>query len=40
MLWHGKVLEAGMTAQILESDSEFVQQFLAGETTGPLGMDA
>jgi phospholipid/cholesterol/gamma-HCH transport system ATP-binding protein len=40
VLWQGKVLEAGMTQQILDSDSEFVQQFLAGASRGPLGMDA
>ena len=39
ILWKGKVLEAGMTQEILASDTEFVRQFLAGETLGPLGMD-
>jgi phospholipid/cholesterol/gamma-HCH transport system ATP-binding protein len=40
VLWRGKVLEAGMAQAILGSDTEFVRQFLAGETVGPLGMDA
>jgi phospholipid/cholesterol/gamma-HCH transport system ATP-binding protein len=39
ILWNGKVLEAGATEAILESDSDFVRQFLEGETSGPLGMD-
>jgi phospholipid/cholesterol/gamma-HCH transport system ATP-binding protein len=39
ILWRGKVLEAGMTREILESDTDFVRQFLSGETIGPLGMD-
>jgi phospholipid/cholesterol/gamma-HCH transport system ATP-binding protein len=40
VLWRGKVLEAGLAREILESDTEFVQQFLAGASEGPLGMDA
>jgi phospholipid/cholesterol/gamma-HCH transport system ATP-binding protein len=40
VLWQGRVLEAGMARQVLDSDSEFVQQFLAGASRGPLGMDA
>jgi phospholipid/cholesterol/gamma-HCH transport system ATP-binding protein len=39
VLWQGKVLEAGVTDAILNSDDEFVRQFLAGEAVGPLGMD-
>lgn len=39
ILWRGKVLEAGMTNEILGSNTEFVRQFMAGETVGPLGMD-
>jgi phospholipid/cholesterol/gamma-HCH transport system ATP-binding protein len=39
VLWRGRVLEAGMTEQIMASDSEFIQQFLAGEPDGPLTMD-
>jgi phospholipid/cholesterol/gamma-HCH transport system ATP-binding protein len=40
VLWQGRVLEAGMAAEVLSSPTEFVQQFLAGGTHGPLGMDA
>jgi phospholipid/cholesterol/gamma-HCH transport system ATP-binding protein len=40
VLWQGKVLEAGITDEIVGSDTEFVRQFLAGDTTGPLTMDA
>jgi phospholipid/cholesterol/gamma-HCH transport system ATP-binding protein len=40
VIWRGKVLEDGITAQILASDSEFIQQFLAGAAEGPLTMDA
>jgi phospholipid/cholesterol/gamma-HCH transport system ATP-binding protein len=40
VLWQGEVLEAGMSAAVLESKTAFVRQFLAGEPEGPLGMDA
>jgi phospholipid/cholesterol/gamma-HCH transport system ATP-binding protein len=39
ILWQGKLIEADMTEAIMESGTEFVQQFLRGETDGPLGMD-
>jgi phospholipid/cholesterol/gamma-HCH transport system ATP-binding protein len=39
ILWKGKVIEADMTEEILQSGNDFVQQFLSGETEGPLGMD-
>jgi phospholipid/cholesterol/gamma-HCH transport system ATP-binding protein len=39
MLWRGTVLEAGAADEILSSGNEFVRQFLAGETQGPLAMD-
>jgi phospholipid/cholesterol/gamma-HCH transport system ATP-binding protein len=39
ILWNGKIVEANMTEVILESGTDFVRQFLAGETRGPLGMD-
>ncbi|MHB8694129.1 MAG: ABC transporter ATP-binding protein [Solirubrobacteraceae bacterium] len=39
ILWKGKVIEADMTEEILRSGNDFVQQFLSGETDGPLGMD-
>jgi phospholipid/cholesterol/gamma-HCH transport system ATP-binding protein len=40
VVWQGRVLESGLAAAILESDSEFVNQFLSGSSQGPLGMDA
>jgi phospholipid/cholesterol/gamma-HCH transport system ATP-binding protein len=40
VLWRGDVLESGMAEEVLASDKPFVQQFLAGEAQGPLGMDA
>jgi phospholipid/cholesterol/gamma-HCH transport system ATP-binding protein len=39
VLWGGKVIESEMAREILHSDNQFVRQFLAGETRGPLGMD-
>jgi phospholipid/cholesterol/gamma-HCH transport system ATP-binding protein len=39
ILYDGKIIESDMTERIMESDLEFVQQFLNGETSGPLGMD-
>jgi phospholipid/cholesterol/gamma-HCH transport system ATP-binding protein len=39
VLYQGKVIESEMTEEILASDNQFVRQFLAGETRGPLGMD-
>jgi ABC-type transporter Mla maintaining outer membrane lipid asymmetry ATPase subunit MlaF len=39
ILWQGKLIEADMTEVIMQSGTEFVQQFLRGETRGPLGMD-
>jgi phospholipid/cholesterol/gamma-HCH transport system ATP-binding protein len=40
VVWQGRVLESGMADAVLASDSEFVRQFLSGESQGPLGMDA
>jgi phospholipid/cholesterol/gamma-HCH transport system ATP-binding protein len=39
ILWQGKVIEADMAEVIMQSGTDFVQQFLRGETRGPLGMD-
>jgi phospholipid/cholesterol/gamma-HCH transport system ATP-binding protein len=39
VLWQGKVLEAGLAQHIVASGSDFVRQFLAGDSTGPLGME-
>jgi phospholipid/cholesterol/gamma-HCH transport system ATP-binding protein len=40
VLWQGQVLESGTAEEVLNSSSQFVQQFLAGDSVGPLGMDA
>ncbi|MDX8153726.1 ATP-binding cassette domain-containing protein [Patulibacter brassicae] len=40
IVWRGRVLESGLAQDVLESDTPFVQQFLAGASEGPLGMDA
>jgi phospholipid/cholesterol/gamma-HCH transport system ATP-binding protein len=40
VLWRGQVLAAGMAQELVASDQPFIQQFLAGESQGPLGMDA
>jgi phospholipid/cholesterol/gamma-HCH transport system ATP-binding protein len=39
VLWQGDVRQAGMAAEIFESDDPFVQQFLAGASSGPLSME-
>ena len=39
VLWKGRVVEAGPTEQMLQSDNQFIRQFLAGESCGPLTMD-
>jgi phospholipid/cholesterol/gamma-HCH transport system ATP-binding protein len=39
ILWRGKIVEAGMRAELFESDNQFVRQFLAGDSAGPLGME-
>jgi phospholipid/cholesterol/gamma-HCH transport system ATP-binding protein len=40
VLFRGAVLESGTTAEVIASESAFIRQFLAGESRGPLGMDA
>ncbi|MEA2346350.1 MAG: phospholipid/cholesterol/gamma-HCH transport system ATP-binding protein [Thermoleophilaceae bacterium] len=40
VLWQGRVLEAAMRDELFASPSDFVRQFLAGDTAGPLGMEA
>jgi phospholipid/cholesterol/gamma-HCH transport system ATP-binding protein len=39
VLWKGKVVECGPAASVLSSGHPFVEQFTAGRTVGPLGMD-
>jgi len=40
VVWRGRLLEAGLAEDVLASPTPFVRQFLAGRSTGPLGMDA
>jgi phospholipid/cholesterol/gamma-HCH transport system ATP-binding protein len=40
VLWRGRILESGMAEAVLASEAPFVRQFLAGETVGPLTMEA
>jgi phospholipid/cholesterol/gamma-HCH transport system ATP-binding protein len=39
LLWRGKLIAAGPSEAMWTSGDEFVRQFLAGESRGPLGMD-
>jgi phospholipid/cholesterol/gamma-HCH transport system ATP-binding protein len=39
VLWKGRIVEAGPSEQMLDSDNQFVRQFLSGEAIGPLTMD-
>ena len=39
ILWRGKIVEAGLRAELFESENKFVRQFLAGAAEGPLTMD-
>ncbi|MCW3062925.1 MAG: transporter related protein, partial [Solirubrobacterales bacterium] len=39
LLWKGRILESGPAAEVFASEDPFVQQFLAGDVAGPLGMD-
>jgi phospholipid/cholesterol/gamma-HCH transport system ATP-binding protein len=39
ILWRGKIVEAGMREDLFNSDNQFVRQFLAGDSAGPLGME-
>jgi phospholipid/cholesterol/gamma-HCH transport system ATP-binding protein len=39
VLWNGKIVRSGPAEEMWQSDDPFVQQFLAGESRGPLGMD-
>src|SRR4030095_6988243 len=36
ILWRGKIVEAGMKEELFDSDNQFVRQFLAGNSGGPL----
>ncbi len=39
VLWKGQIVESGPAEQLFDSDNQFVRQFLAGESAGPLGME-
>jgi phospholipid/cholesterol/gamma-HCH transport system ATP-binding protein len=39
VLWKGRIVEAGPSEEMLNSENQFVRQFLAGEADGPLSMD-
>jgi phospholipid/cholesterol/gamma-HCH transport system ATP-binding protein len=39
VLWKGRIVESGPADQLFNSDNQFVRQFLAGESAGPLGME-
>jgi phospholipid/cholesterol/gamma-HCH transport system ATP-binding protein len=39
VLWKGRIVESGPAEQLFDSDNQFVRQFLAGESAGPLGME-
>ena len=39
VLWRGRIVEAGPSEDMLNSDNPFIRQFLSGESEGPLAMD-
>jgi phospholipid/cholesterol/gamma-HCH transport system ATP-binding protein len=39
VLWKGRVVEAGPSEEMFNSENQFVRQFLSGEADGPLSMD-
>jgi phospholipid/cholesterol/gamma-HCH transport system ATP-binding protein len=39
LLYEGKILESGSAGDVFSSQTPFVSQFLAGDVSGPLGMD-
>jgi phospholipid/cholesterol/gamma-HCH transport system ATP-binding protein len=39
VLWRGRIVEAGPSAELFDSENAFVRQFLSGEAQGPLSMD-
>jgi phospholipid/cholesterol/gamma-HCH transport system ATP-binding protein len=39
VLWKGRIVESGPADELFESDNQFVRQFLAGASEGPLGME-
>jgi ABC-type transporter Mla maintaining outer membrane lipid asymmetry ATPase subunit MlaF len=39
VIWRGEIIDSGMAEVVLGSRDKFVQQFLAGDARGPLGME-
>jgi phospholipid/cholesterol/gamma-HCH transport system ATP-binding protein len=39
VMWKGRIVASGLADDVFASDDPFVQQFLAGESAGPLEMD-
>ena len=39
VLWRGRIVESGPSAELFASENPFVRQFLSGESQGPLGME-
>jgi phospholipid/cholesterol/gamma-HCH transport system ATP-binding protein len=39
ILWKGRIVESGPADELFNSDNQFVRQFLAGASQGPLGME-
>jgi phospholipid/cholesterol/gamma-HCH transport system ATP-binding protein len=39
VLWRGRIVESGPAEELFDSENQFVRQFLAGASQGPLGME-
>jgi phospholipid/cholesterol/gamma-HCH transport system ATP-binding protein len=39
VLWKGRIVETGPAQELFASENPFVQQFLSGQSIGPLGME-
>jgi len=39
VLWRGRIVQEGPAEELFASEDRFVRQFLAGESSGPLGME-
>ncbi|MCL2768837.1 MAG: ATP-binding cassette domain-containing protein [Solirubrobacterales bacterium] len=39
VLWRGRIVEAGPSQELFDSDNAFVRQFLSGDSVGPLTME-
>jgi phospholipid/cholesterol/gamma-HCH transport system ATP-binding protein len=38
-VWRGRIVESGPADELFNSENPFVNQFLAGASRGPLGMN-